>query len=252
MKYTSKTFVLTTIFLFSALAGLAQKNINQYEPTATFERGLMLFENKHYASALECFESYIAMNEGNNNIDIVTARYYEAVSSLFLDNSKGENKIIAFVKENPTSLMAEHANFLYANTLFSDRRYRDALKIYNTVNTRSLNDEEKYECKFKEAYCYYQTNNVDKAKPIFKELTLSDNTYRNDARYYYAHIMYINGDHDEALNYFNIIKEDEKYKDIANTYILQINFERNNYFEVSQNGDEILNKSKKNARLMWH
>ncbi|MBR6775487.1 MAG: tetratricopeptide repeat protein [Bacteroidales bacterium] len=248
MKYTSKTFVLTTIFLFSALAGLAQKNINQYEPTATFERGLMLFENKHYASALECFESYIAMNEGNNNIDIVTARYYEAVSSLFLDNSKGENKIIAFVKENPTSLMAEHANFLYANTLFSDRRYRDALKIYNTVNTRSLNDEEKYECKFKEAYCYYQTNNVDKAKPIFKELTLSDNTYRNDARYYYAHIMYINGDHDEALNYFNIIKEDEKYKDIANTYILQINFERNNYFEVSQNGDEILNKSKKKRK----
>lgn len=247
MKSILKIFIISTLLL-STISVLAQKNINQYEPQATFEKGLMLFENRHYASALQCFENYLAMNGNQNDANVVVAKYYEAVSSLLLGNGKGENKIIAFVKENPTSLMAEHANFLYANTLFSDRKYRDALKIYNAVNTRSLNDEEKYECKFKEAYCYYQTNNIDKAKPIFEELTLSDNPYRNDARYYYAHVMYVNGNHDEALNYFNIIKKDEKYKDVANTYILQINFERNNYLEVSQNGDEILNKSKKKRK----
>lgn len=248
MKSTLKHFIFSALLIFITLSVSAQKNINQYEPQTTFERGLLLFENKHYASALECFENYLLMVDGSDDANIIVAKYYEAVSSLFLGNSKGENKIITFVKENPTHLMAEHANFLYANTLFGNKKYRDALKIYSKTNKKSLSNEEQYECKFKEAYCYYQTNDIEKAEPIFEELTMSDNPYRNDARYYYAHILYINENHDEALNYFNILKEDEKYKDIANTYILQINFERHNYLEVTQSGDEILNKSKKKRK----
>ena len=48
--------------------------------------------------------------------------------------------------------------------------------------------------------------------------------------------------------FFNIIKNNDKYKDIANTYILQINFDKGNYDIVSQKGDEILNKSKKKRK----
>ena len=248
MKSVLKNFILSSLLILSVFSAYSQKNINQYEPLSTFEKGLLLFESHHYASALECFENYLIMADDNDDANIIMAKYYEAVSSLFLGNSKGENKIITFVKENPTHLMAEHANFLYANTLFGDKKYRDALKIYNKINKKCLNEEEEYESKFKEAYCYYQTNDVDKAKPIFEELTLTDNAYRNDARYYYAHILYINENHDEALNYLNILKEDEKYKDIANTYILQINFERGGYLEVSQNGDDVLSKSKKKRK----
>ncbi len=248
MKSTFKNFIFSALLTLTTLSASAQMYINQYEPQATFERGLLLFENRHYASALECFENYLMMVDDKNDANIVMAKYYEAVSSLFLGNSKGENKIITFVKENPTHLMAEHANFLYGNTLFNNKKYRDALRIYNKVDRESLNEEERYEYEFKKAYCYYQTNDIEKAEPIFEELTMSDNPYRDDARYYYAHILYINENHDEALNYFNILKEDEKYKDIANTYVLQINFERNNYSEVRQNGDEVLNKSKKKRK----
>lgn len=248
MKSTFKNFIFSALLTLTTLSASAQTYINQYEPQATFERGLLLFENRHYASALECFENYLMMVDDKNDANIVMAKYYEAVSSLFLGNSKGENKIITFVKENPTHLMAEHANFLYGNTLFNNKKYRDALRIYNKVDRESLNEEERYEYEFKKAYCYYQTNDIEKAEPIFEELTMSDNPYRDDARYYYAHILYINENHDEALNYFNILKEDEKYKDIANTYVLQINFERNNYSEVRQNGDEVLNKSKKKRK----
>ena len=248
MKYIFKNFIITTLLILASFSVSAQKNINQHEPTATFERGLMLFENKHYASALECFEYYIAAADDKNEQNVIAAKYYEAVSSLLLGNSKGETKIIAFVKENPTSLMANHANFLYANTLFKDKKYRDALKIYKNTNKQSLHSSEQDECKFKEAYCYYQTNEVTKAAPIFRELAKTENQYRNDARYYYAHILYINNDRDEALKYFNLLSNDEKYKDIANTYVLQINFDKGNYSEVSRNGDEILSKYKKKRK----
>lgn len=248
MKSTLKNFIFSTLLILTALSASAQKNINQYEPQFTFERGLLLFENRHYASALECFENYLLMVDDSSDANIVMAKYYEAVSSLFLGNSKGETKILNFVKENPTHLMAEHANFLYANTLFANKKYRDAIKTYNKINKESLDEDDRNECKFKEAYCYYQTNDIDKAKPIFEELTKTDNQYRNDARYYHAHILYIDENYDEALKYFNLIKNDENYRDIANTYLLQINFEKNNYYEVCQNGDEILNKAKKKRK----
>lgn len=248
MKYILKNFIVTALLLLSSFSLSAQKETNQYEPEATFERGLMLFENKHYASALECFENYIAKSDNKNKQNLVAAKYYEAVSSLFLGNSKGETKIIDFVKENPTSLMADHANFLYANTLFKEKKYRDALKIYKNTNIQSLDNDEQNESKFKEAYCYYQTNDISNAKPLFYELTLNDNKYRDDARYYYAHILYINEEKDEALNYFNILKNNDNYKDISNTYILQINFDKGNYSVVSENGDDILNKSKKKRK----
>ncbi len=248
MKYITRHFIIATILIMVNLTVTAQKEINQYEPEVTFERGLLLFENHHYASALECFENYIATADRNNDNNIVEAKYYEAVSSLFLGNSKGETKIIAFVKENPTSLMANHANFLYANTLFNNRKYRDAIKIYQKTEKENLNINEQHEYSFKKAYCHYQTNDIAAATPIFKELTLSENKYRDDARYYYAHILYINKNNEEALHYFNIIKNNDKYKDIANTYILQINFDKGNYDIVSQKGDEILNKSKKKRK----
>ena len=248
MKYILKNFIIASLLIFTSISVSAQKNINQYEPENTLERGLMLFENKHYASALECFENYIAASDDDNEQNVVVAKYYEAVSSLLLGNSKGETKIIAFVKENPTSLMADHANFLYANTLFKEKKYRDALKIYKNINKQNLNSDEQNESKFKEAYCYYQTNEVAKATPIFRELAKTDNQYRNDARYYYAHILYINNDKDEALKYFNLLSNNNKYKDIANTYILQINFDKGNYSDVSRNGDDIMNKSKKKRK----
>ena len=206
MKSIVKSFISLAVLLTISFSVSAQKETNQYEPKATFERGLMLFENKHYASALECFEYYIESSKDNNDQELIMAKYYEAVSSLFLDNGKGENKIITFVKENPTNLLAEHANFLYANTLFKDKKYRNALKVYQDINTASLNTEEKDECKFKEAYCHYQTNDIEKATPLFKELTEKENAYRDDAIYYYAHILYINDKQEEALNYFNILK----------------------------------------------
>ena len=248
MKYILKNFIFASLFILTSYSASAQKNINQYEPEATFERGLMLFENKHYASALECFENYIAASDNDNEQNVVVAKYYEAVSSLLLGNSKGETKIIAFVKENPTSLMADHANFLYANTLFKEKKYRDALKIYKNINKQNLNSDEQNESEFKEAYCYYQTNDVAKATPIFKRLSKTENPFRNDACYYYAHILYINNDKDEALHYFNELTRNENYKDIASTYVLQINFDKGNYSEVSQNGDNILNKYKKKRK----
>lgn len=248
MKSLLRNFILSLLLSSISISLSAQKETNKYEPEVLFDEGVMLYENKHYSSALEYFEKYLTLANNENSSNIVMAQYYAATASLFLGNSKGENKITDFIKNNPTSPMNDHARFLYANSLFGKKKYRNALKEYTNIDDSNLNINDQHECKFKKAYCYYQMNNIEESKPIFKELTQTNNKYRNDARYYYAHILYINEDKDEALTYFNLLTDDSNYANIAKTYILQINFDKGKYTEVTQNGDELLIKEKKKRK----
>ncbi|MBO5958361.1 MAG: tetratricopeptide repeat protein [Bacteroidales bacterium] len=243
-----KKILFAIMLLFAVLSVSAQKEINQYNPKSLYEKGILLFENKHYASAIDCFEQYISSVDDKKQEDVVMAKYYEAASTLFLDETDGENKITTFIKENPTALVADQAKLLYGNYLFKTRKYRDALKTYSSINSSNLSKEEQDESDFKQAYCYYQTQNVSKATPIFERLAKSEHAYTNDARYYYAHILYINGQEEEALEYFNMLKECSSYSDMANIYILQINFNKNNYADVIENGDDVLKKAHKNRK----
>lgn len=242
-----KKILFAIMLSLAALSVSAQKEVNQYNPKSLYEKGILFYENKHYASAIDCFEQYISSVDDKKQEDVVMAKYYEAASTLFLDETDGENKITTFIKENPTALVADQAKLLYGNYLFKTRKYRDALKTYSSINSSNLSKEEQDESDFKQAYCYYQTQNVAQATPIFERLAKSEHAYTNDARYYYAHILYINGQEDEALEYFNMLKE-SSYSDIANIYILQINFNKNNYANVIENGDDVLQKAHKNRK----
>lgn len=243
-----KKILFAIMLSLAALSVSAQKEVNQYNPKSLYEKGILFYENKHYASAIDCFEQYISSVDDKKQEDVVMAKYYEAASTLFLDETDGENKITTFIKENPTALVADQAKLLYGNYLFKTRKYRDALKTYSSINSSNLSKEEQDESDFKQAYCYYQTQNVSQATPIFERLAKSEHAYTNDARYYYAHILYINGQEEDALEYFNMLKESSSYSDIANIYILQINFNKNNYANVIENGDDVLQKAHKNRK----
>ena len=247
MKHIIRHFILATLIL-SSLYVSAQKEINQYNPQAIYERGVMLFNNKHYGGALDCFEQYLNSTGEKDNHEVVMAKYYEAASALYLDNSKGVTKIINFVKENPTSIMADHAKLLYANHLFKNKKYRNATKEYESINVDCLTKDEQIECKYKQGYCYYQTQEIEKASEIFKEVSEQNSPYQEDAQYYYAHIQYTNGNKDEANEIFNKLKGSKKYKDISNLYLIQINYDNGRYEDVIKSGDDVLNQVEKNRK----
>ena len=117
-----KKILFATILSFITLYVSAQKEISQYAPENIFNKGVLLFEKQQYASALECFEQYLSYSDNDNNDEVIMAKYYEAISTLLIEDSDGENKITTFIKENPTCLTVNHAKLLYANHLFEARK----------------------------------------------------------------------------------------------------------------------------------
>lgn len=211
---------------------LAQQHVGQRTPEALFNEGKLLFENHEYGAAQAAFSQYVASDPDNKSQRYVDAAYYEAVSALYLGNADAASKVLRFVNDNPSSLWAGHANFLYANTLFASKKYKEAIAIYSATDVAVLSPTEAQQLQFNTAYAHFQLGEPDKATPLFRGLMLNEGKCRDDARYYYAHIQYNNGKNDEALECFRQLVDHPDYGKVVPAYIMQINYNKGDYGSV--------------------
>ena len=219
----------TLIFLFATVSLPAQKHIEDYAPEALFKEGVLLFRNQEYGAALSAFGQYRAHVADAKAQRCVDAQYYEAVSALYLGHADGPAKVMQFVNDNPGSTWAKHANFLYANHLFQNKNYKEALAIYVSTDATSLNTDEAQQMQFNMGYAYFQTGETDKAMPLFHGLMMNEGKYQEPARYYYAHIQYIKEKYDEALGNFRRLRSHSDYGKVEQAYIMQIDYLNGEY-----------------------
>jgi len=226
----------------------AQKHIENYDPEALFNEGVVLFQNQEYGAALSTFTQYRAQVADAKSQRCVDAQYYEAVSSLYLGQADGPAKIIQFVNDNPGSTWAKHANFLYANNLFQSKKYKEALAIYEKTDAMSLTIDEAQQMQFNMGYAYFQSGELDKAMPLFHGLMMNDGKYKDSARYYYAHIQYVKEKYNEALDNFRLLRAKSDYANVVPSYIMQIDYLKGDYESVIADGPEYIRKADKKRK----
>ena len=233
---------------FLTLSASAQKHIEDYDPEALFNEGVLLFQNQEYGAALSIFSQYRAQAADAKSQRFVDAQYYEAVSSLYLGQADGPAKVIQFVNDNPGSTWARHANFLYANHLFKEKKYKEALAIYEKTDAMSLTTDEAQQMQFNMGYAYFQSGELDKAMPYFHGLMMNEGKYKDSARYYYAHIQYVKEKYDEALENFGLLQSNQEYAKVVPSYIMQIAYYKGDYQSVIENGPRYISQADKRRK----
>ena len=248
MKSRLKIGLIAGALFASTLSLSAQKHIEAYDPEALFNEGVILFQNQEYGAALTTFTQYRAQVDDAKSQRCVDAQYYEAVSSLYLGYADGPAKVMKFVNDNPGSTWARHANFMYANNLFQNRKYKEALEIYEKTDGTSLNHDEAQQLQFNMGYAYFQSGNMDKSLPLFHGLMLNDGKYKDAARYYYAHILYVKERYDEALDSFKRLRSHPDYAKTVPAYIMQIDYLKGDYRSVISEGPKYLRQADKKRK----
>ena len=244
-------FRLALIFgmiILLTVSASAQKHIDNYDPEAFFNEGVMSFQNQEYGAALSAFTQYRAQVADAKSQRCVDAQYYEAVSSLYLGQADGPAKIIRFVNDNPGSTWAKHANFLYANNLFKEKKYKEALEIYEKTDAFSLTTDEAQQMQFNMGYAYFQSGELDKALPLFHGLMMNEGKYKDSARYYYAHIQYVKQRYAEALENFRLLRLNNDYAKVVPAYIMQIDYLNGDYQAVIDEGPEYIRQADKKRK----
>ena len=231
-----RPFIFAVMMLCMASVLQAQKTAPQYDPESLYAQGLTLYQNGAYGAAIESFTQYLDAVGDSKLQKSVDAQYYIAVSALYAGRSDAEAKIKAFVSNNSSSTWANHAEFLYANMLFSKKKYADALAIYNNTLTTSLTREEAQQLQFNTGYAYFQLNELDKAQPILQGAALNEGKFQQDAQYYYAYIQYQKGNDQEALRYFQKLRNHPVYAKAVLACIMQINHRNGDWEAVLSDG----------------
>ncbi len=230
-------FVLVSLFLPCLTAFSQNYRIDAEAVEHLYNEGVALFEEGNWGSAIHLFEEVQSKDSG---LPAKAAAYYIAASRLEQGNPNGEAELKKFVEDQPESPLMNSALFRLANLSFNQKKYKEALQLYQKMETSSLTEADH------DRYLYYsgisllETGEKEKAKSNFNQLRNKKGALGDGSKYYWAHISYLEGHYDETLAELKKLENTPVYFKVIPYYQVQINFAKGHYDEVLAQGVPLL------------
>ncbi|CAL2104835.1 Tetratricopeptide repeat-containing protein [Tenacibaculum sp. 190524A02b] len=224
----------TTIF--------SQKTAFNTAESADYYKAMELYNSKAYAAAQKLFIKASKESASHKTLK-ADADYYDAMCAIKLNQDDANYKVLNFVKNYPHNNKKDNAYLNVGNYYFANRKASHALRWYQKVNEKLLNQPAKDELNYKMGYALLVSNYLKDAKARFKTL-LGNPIYGTDARYYYGYVAYKQENFGEAEDNLSQLANDATYQAKANYYILDISFKAGRFDKSVQIGEKLLETSK--------
>ncbi|RYD81218.1 MAG: tetratricopeptide repeat protein [Sphingobacteriales bacterium] len=244
------------ILFFSVNTLFAQQTLVDSHPLQLFKTGVELFESQHFASAQKIFTQYLNARDNNSNLR-AEANYYIALSAMELFQDDAEILLTQFTQNFPEHPKARMVNYYLGKFQYRQKNYDKTIAALEKTDPSDLSQKEQSEYKFMLGYSYFKNNDNKKAKEQFAQIKDVPNDNQSMAAYYYGFISYQEGKYNEALNEFQKIKTDKKFKSMIPLYITQIYLLQGKYDKVISEGEAALNakgdeKAEKSDEIMLY
>src|SRR4051812_6439003 len=220
------------IFCMCTAFGFAQQSQVYKDTDTDFKTGVELFQKEKYNAAQKSFVKVIEKYRDPQALVRVDAEYYKAICAIELFNKDGEFYLKQFVKDHPENPKVKSAYLYLGRYNYRKKKWREALDWFNKVDVYDLTNTELSEFYFKRGYSNFVLNKYPEAKKDFYELKDVENSYATPAKYYYAHILYSEGNYETALVDFSKLQKDENFGSVVPYYIAQIYYLQGRYAEV--------------------
>jgi len=248
IKYFIISFVFVVFTGYSGILSAQQSGIQEYQEKE-YKLGMELFNKQKYGAAQNAFTHVI--NSVKNDISEIkaTSEYYAAICALELRNDDALYKLNKFIVDYPANAQIPRAYFQLGRLQFRERDYRDALRSLKKTNIRNLSRKERTEYYFKSGFCYLNKKDLPNAKSAFASIKNNKSEYQTQAKYYYSHIAYLEGDYDTALKGFQELENDKMYKKVIPFYIIHIYHHKGNFEKITKDAPALFKKAQKNNKV---
>jgi tetratricopeptide (TPR) repeat protein len=223
------SFLIGVVAVLGCLTTYAQKTTIYTTPYADFNLAMELFDKEKYGAAQQYFDKVIDAFSAERSEVGISARYYSALCALNLFHNNAEKLLIQFTIDYPENPKTKVANFQLGNYWFRKKRYKTAIEWFEKVSVYELENEEIAAYYFKYGYAFFMEERNEEALMAFYEIKDVDTRFTSMARYYYAHLSYLNKKYETALIEFKKIEHNEKFQGIVPYYITQIYFLQEKY-----------------------
>ncbi len=235
--YYSKS-IFTVFLLISSLCCKAQKSVEHTSEHAEYLKGVALYNEKSYYAASTFFEKALA-NQKTENHYTESASFYNAICAIKLGKKYGEEKLMSFVKNYPTSRYKNTAYLEAGNYYYNHGKPATSLQWFEKASTKYLTSSEEESYNFKMGYALFSNKKYTEAKRYLLALTQSKN-YQTEANYYYGYICYVQEDYTTAMRYFDRLEGDNRYEKEILYYKMNMQFQKKDFDGVIAAGEKLL------------
>lgn len=228
-----KALNLSLLLIFIPLLLCAQRNLFHLGSESIFRDARDLLRNQRFSAAQSLFDEVASQTMRMEELH-VESRYFSARCAYELFHDDAAFRMRSFIRNYPESQRIKTAFFYLGNIMYRQRNYREALEWYERCEVVRLSGEQRYELKFKKAYCYFVTHKDEEAKALFADIKDIDNKYAAPATYYFSHITYVQGNYETALTGFKKFSSNSTFSPLIPYYLAHIYYHQGKYEEVIQ------------------
>jgi len=212
----------------------SQASEKYHSPLASFYRAEDLFAKEQYSAAREEFRLFLDNYKASKNDPFyVKALYYEGVSALELYNNDAIGLLENFNREYPESIY-KYAIFLRIGRYYYQKKdYPKTIEWFKQLKKQDVEVADLDEYHFKLGYSYFHEKQYTEAKSAFFEVKDATSQYGAPSLYYFSHISYTDGSYQTALEGFQRLLTDARFKGVVPYYITQIYYLQGKYEEVT-------------------
>ncbi len=199
-----------------------QQTVANSSTLNNYNKAVALYENQSYEAAIAIFES-IKNQFDKSSENRANCAFYIANASIKSGQQNGDQLMLDFVKNYPTSLKVTNAYLEVGNYYFDTGKYTLALKWLSKVKANGFSSQKEEDFKFRYAYALFATNNFTEAKKHFTSL-LNSQKYGSQAKYYSGFMAYNQDNYEEANLYLSEVAKDVKFEKDVSYYLVDMNF----------------------------
>ena len=178
------------IFLFAVFFStsiVAQQTQVYVAPDAAYRNAYDLFQKQKYAEAQDAFDKIVFNAKDKNELLVIDAEYYAALSAVELFHKDAEIRLKQFLTAHPESPKCRKVKFQLGRYNYRKKNYEDAIEWFRQVEIYDLQKEELAEYYFKRGYSHYELGHVDSAKTDFYEIKDNANQTLKSGKFSVSH-----------------------------------------------------------------
>jgi tetratricopeptide (TPR) repeat protein len=198
----------------------------------SYRLGLDYFGKEKYSAAQKEFEKAIVEANNPNSELSINAEYFAALCAIELFHRDASLRLREFIISHPESPKVLLAKFKLGLFYYRKSQWKDVIAWFEQIDPLDLDREMRFERDFKLGYAYFQRKEYEMAATKFFELKDVNNPYAAPARYYFAHIAYMNKQLETAYSDFKKLEGDETFGKLIPYYLTQILHQQKKFDEL--------------------
>ncbi len=233
------TTVIVGLGLSLPLAAVAGPTLMNSDAQGFLERGRLMYESRNYVGAIDQLTHLLEMPAEADLVE--QAELLIALSRFERGEAESLDRLLAFIEEHPTSLMAQRAQMKIGDYYFYRGQWDNALLSYSLVRPNAQDLDQNENLLYRKAYCNLRLGRYEQAEPQYNRLAQT-RRFGDASIFYKAYIDYAEGRHDMAIDRFQHIDPNTELGYQAQYYITQIKYNRKQYDDVIAAGSQLLSE----------